>query len=189
MILRELDNELYEVVLAPGVSEDEFLEKQKNGTIKFIQINQEELPVTSENEQRYFSKVFYKLNSDNIVIDYDRTVKLWIEDKYKEIENFIYSKYQQAKQASDQADKEYYTTLLKAKGIDNLEAVVVAKVQDFFNDVPLENLVDDVVDEDKEAYIQLIKVGIRVTWVQMCKQELKLAITENREPKFPEYPL
>ena len=108
---------------------------------------------------------------------------------YDSCRNYIYQYYPIDKQASDQADKEYYTTLLKAKGIDNLEAVVVAKVQDFFNDVPLENLVDDVVDEDKEAYIQLIKVGIRVTWVQMCKQELKLAITENREPKFPEYPL
>jgi len=65
----------------------------------------------------------------------------------------------------------------------------VLKVQDFFKGAKLESLVEDVADENKEAYIQLVKVGIRVTWVQMCKQELKKAIEEDREPNFPEYPL
>jgi len=44
-------------------------------------------------------------------------------------------------------------------------------------------------DENQEAYIQLVKVGIRVAWVQQCKAELKAAITEKREPSFPPYPL
>ena len=189
MILRELSNKLYEIILPDGVSEEKFLKKQENGTVKFLQVDPEELPSTPEDERRHFSKVFYELSNGNIVIDYERTVEQWLEDQYKAIEDFIYSKYPQGKQASDSADKEYFSTLLKAKGIQNLEATIAVKIQDFFKGVALENLVEDIADENKEAYIQLIKVGTRVTWVQMCKQELKKAIAENREPEFPEYPL
>ncbi|SFP60276.1 hypothetical protein [Hydrogenimonas thermophila] len=106
-----------------------------------------------------------------------------------QISTFIYRYYPQSKQASDQADKEYFTTLLKANGAENLEADIVARVQNFFAGKTLDEVVEDVTDENKEAYIQLIKVGIRVTWVQMCKQELKKAIEEDREPEYPEYPL
>jgi len=116
--------------------------------------------------------------NENLDIDYDA-----------QITEYIYIHYPPAKQASDQADKEYFSTLLKANGAKNLEADIVTRVQNFFKGAKLESLVEDVVDENKEAYLQLIKVGIRVTWVQMCKQELRRAIEEDREPNFPEYPL
>lgn len=51
------------------------------------------------------------------------------------------------------------------------------------------NTIEDLTDDTREAYLQLLKVGIRVTWVQRCKSELKKAIEENREPIYPEYPL
>ena len=116
--------------------------------------------------------------NESLDIDYDA-----------QITEYIYIYYSPTKQASDQADKEYFSTILKAKGVENLEVIVAAKVQDFFKGATLESLVADIADEDKEACIQLTKVGIRVTWVQMCKQELRKAITENREPEFPKYPL
>jgi len=116
--------------------------------------------------------------NESLDIDYDA-----------QITEYIYIYYSPTKQASDQADKEYYTTLLKAKGIENLEADIVTRVEKFFAGSTLDEVVADIPDENKEAYLQLIKTGIRVTWVQMCKAELRKAIAENREPKFPEYPL
>ena len=189
MIFRELNNKLYEITLPAEISEEEFLEKQKNGTVKFLQISPEQLPTVPDDEQRHFSKVFYELDGENIVIDYERTVEQWLNDKYKEIENFIYSKYPQAKQNSDLADKIYYETLLKAKGVENLEADITKRVKDFFAGSTLDDVVADVADENKVAYTQLIKVGIRTTWVQLCKDELKKAIAENREPVYPDFPL
>jgi len=112
-----------------------------------------------------------------------------IDAKYDSCKNFILQHYPQIKQQSDSADKEYFTTLLKANGVQNLEADIVARVQNFFAGKTLDEVVEDVPDENKEAYIQLVKVGIRVTWVQQCKAELKASIAEDREPNFPKYPL
>jgi len=189
MIFRELNNKLYEITLPAGVTEDEFLEKQKYGSVKFIKVNPENLPAVPNDEQRHFSKIFYKLNNENIVIDYKRTVEQWLKDKYKGIEDFIYSRYPQGKQNSDLADKIYYETILKVDGIENLEADIATRVRNFFAGSSFDKVVEDVNEENKHAYSQLVKVGIRTTWVQLCKKELKTAIAENREPKYPEYTL
>jgi len=133
--------------------------------------------------------MFFKLENGKIIPDLERIKKSWIENKYKEIENLIYSKYPQSKQNSDLADKLYYENLLKAKGIKNLEADIVKRVEEYYKGKNLDEVISDVADENKESYLQLIKVGIRVTWVQMCKNELKKAIEEQREPEFPKYPL
>ena len=189
MIFRELNNKLYEIMLPAEISEEEFLEKQKNGTVKFLQVNPEELPKINEDEKRHFSKIFYGLDGENIIIDYERTVEQWLNDKYRDIENYIYSKYPQSKQNSDLSDKIYYENILKSKGIESLENDIITRVKDFFTGKTLEEVIEDISDENKEAYLQLLKVNIRVTWVQMCKDELKKAIDENREPDFPKYPL
>jgi hypothetical protein len=102
---------------------------------------------------------------------------------------FIYHYYPQNKQNSDLADKLYYENLLKSAGVANLESDIVARIERFFGGESIDEVVGDVSEEHKEAYVQLVKVGIRVTWVQRCKAELKAAIAENREPQFPEYPL
>ena len=105
------------------------------------------------------------------------------------LREYIYKYYPQDKQNSDLADKLYYENILKAKNIENLEADIVKRIERFYNGESLDEIVSDVIDENKEAYLQLIKVGIRVTWVQMCKAEYKKAIEENREPNYPKYPL
>ena len=131
-----------------------------------------------------------EFNIEDIQAEADRLIaEKLLNDKYNQTTDFILQHYSTIKQQSDQADKEYFSTILKAKGVENLESIVAVKVQNFFAGKTLEEVVEDVADEDKEAYLQLIKVGIRVTWVQMCKAELRKAIAENREPKFPEYPL
>ena len=102
---------------------------------------------------------------------------------------YIYTHYPQTKQNSDLADKLYYENLLKSQGVQNLEADIVARVQNFYDGKSLEEVLADVDAEHKEAYEQLVKVGIRVAWVQQCKAKLKAAIAEDREPNFPQYPL
>ena len=105
------------------------------------------------------------------------------------ITSYIYNHYPQTKQNSDLADKLYYENILKANGFENLEQTIVAKVVEFENGKSFDELLSDVNDANKEAISQLLKVGIRVTWVQKCKEELKKAIKEDREPNYPKYPL
>jgi len=62
-------------------------------------------------------------------------------------------------------------------------------VKEFYNGKSIDEVTENVANENKEAYEQLIKVGIRVAWVQHCKRELKAAIDEQREPNYPKYPL
>jgi len=107
----------------------------------------------------------------------------------KEIENHIHNHYPQTKQNSDLADKLYYENILKANGFKNLEQVIVSKVVEFYeNNKSIDELLSDVDDANKEAISQLLKVGIRVTWVQRCKEEFKKSIAEDREPSYPPFP-
>jgi len=106
-----------------------------------------------------------------------------------QITNFIYKYYPQDKQNSDIADKMYYETVLRAKGFENLDLLVSDSVKAYLEGTTIEELVADLDEEDKVPAEQLLKVGIRVTWVQMCKAELALAIAEERTPVFPAYPL
>ena len=115
--------------------------------------------------------------------------KAKLDEKYKGVTNYIYKHYPQTKQNSDLADKLYYENVLKAGGFENLEQVIVGKVVEFENGKSFDELLSDVDEANKEAIAQLLKVGIRVTWVQRCKEELKKALTEDREPSYPAYPL
>jgi len=188
MIFRKDNNGLlYKIKVK---DEDNFLKAQLKGSLTYIQVDNKSLPNSK------FREIFYKIEDDNIVVDMDRTFKKWIELKQKEIRNFLYSKYPQSKQSSDLADKMYFENVLKAK-VDadgakvypDLETIIVAKVIEFDNGSTLDDLLSDVVDEDKESIKQLLKVGIRVSWVQKCKSELKSALAEDREPNYPAYPL
>ena len=86
MVLRELNNKLYKITLPRGITEEQFLDKQKNGSVKFLQVSYENLPKVNEDEKRNFNEIFYELDGESIVIDYDRTIERWIDDKYRQIE-------------------------------------------------------------------------------------------------------
>ena len=139
------------------------------------------------------SEKFLKVVDGEVVVneEFKRLDLLLREQKRYEsyIARHIFQSYPQTKQNSDLADKLYYENLLKSQGVQNLEADIVARVQNFYDGKSLEEVLADVDESHKEAYEQLVKVGIRVAWVQQCKAELKAAIAEDREPNFPKYPL
>ena len=106
-----------------------------------------------------------------------------------ELTDYIYSNYPQSKQNSDVSDKMYYETVLKASGETNIEANVMNAVLGFFSGKTLDEVLLAITTNDVESYEQLIKIGIRVTWVIRCKQELKRALAEDRDPIYPKMPL
>ena len=187
MIFRIKDNLLYEINLY-GISEDEFLKKQDGGKVKIVKLSVFDLPKLPKTEKRIFRKIFYKYSAKgNLIIDKARTEKKWIEDKYKQLEKYIYTYYPPVKQQSDIADKNYYEVLLKNEGITDLDKDIITRTKNYFeNGRKLDDVVSDIADENKkEAYLQLIKTAIRVAWVIDCKKELKQAINEKREPEYP----
>jgi len=112
-----------------------------------------------------------------------------INNLYKDCSNYIYKYYPQEKQSSDLADKIFFENILKADGYKNLEKDIVSFVVDFRNGKNIKDILKNIEDKYKEGIEQLIKVGIRVDWVQQCKKELKDALKEGREPNYPKYPL
>jgi len=187
MLFRIKNNLLYEIQLN-RISEDDFLKAQENGKVKFVKLSVFDLPKPAKTEKRVFSKVFYKYSAKgNLIIDKDRTEQKWLEDKYKQLEDYIYSYYPPVKQQSDIADKNYYEVILKDNGVTGLDKDITARTKKYFaNGRNLDDVVSDITDENtKEYYLQLIKTAIRVTWVIDCKRELKTAITEKIEPKYP----
>ena len=190
MIYRIKNNLLYKVDMFRGVTEDEFLKAQESGKAKFIKLSYEDLPNLPKAEKRTLNEIFYKYSAKgNLIIDKARTEKKWIEDKYKQVENYIYNYYPPIKQQSDVSDKVYYETLLKAKNYKDIELQLVNAVEDFLKGKTIDNILNDnnVADEDIEPITQLLKLGIRVTWVINCKKELKQAISEKREPNYPRF--
>jgi len=170
----------------PLEDEDVFLRAQKNGKLEYIKVLKAELPKYSGSLK--INKLFYKRVDEKIILDIDRILNAWIDKLYLQIESILYLKYPQSKQSSDLADKLYFENALKAKGVKTLEKTIVTKITAFNDGKTFDEILDGVADENKEAMAQLLKVGIRISWVQACKSELKTAIAENREPVYPEFP-
>lgn len=101
---------------------------------------------------------------------------------------YIHRYYPPMKQGEDSTWKNYYETLLKAKGIKNLEADIVAKVKEFQSGKTLDSVVADVDEALKPAYLKLIKIGLRTSWAFNTINEHLLAEAENREPNYFDFP-
>jgi len=125
----------------------------------------------------------------------------------------IYSNYPDIKQKSDLSDKEYFETYLKIRNIDEIafrkalaEAVekVYSGVSDFDTEVSAlkQQFPTPAGDVEWELAIeQLLKVSIRVMFVQLCKAvhrqlktQIEQATNENELPDlnnipFPRLPL
>jgi len=100
----------------------------------------------------------------------------------------IHKFYTPNNQGEDGTWKNYYTTLLKAKGIENLEADIVSKVVAVQGGQTLGDVLVDVEEELKSAYEKLVKVGLRSSWAFKIIEEATLAATENREPSYIDFP-
>lgn len=185
MIFRIKNDRLYKIVPNNGITEDAFLEAQKNGMIKFIKVNRDSLPEsTLKNVQ-----VFYKYDDDkNIVVDNRRTMAEWTKVKHSELQHLIYDKYPQAKQGSDLADKMYYETELKASGAVDLEKTVYNVIVDVVTGTPFADALAKVDENVRQGVGQLVKTGLRIKWIQDCKLVLKEALTTLTEPTYPTFP-
>jgi len=101
---------------------------------------------------------------------------------------YIYRYYTPNMQTEDSTWKNYWTTLLKAKGAENLEADIVGRVVSLKEGKSLAEVLEDVVDELKPAYAKLVKIGARSAWAFDTIQEFLAAANENREPNKIPFP-
>jgi len=184
MIFRVKNNRLYKVEIKKEL-EDIFLQNQQGGSVKFIKVTEDELPEIEPHLPK-----FYKYDENKkIVPDMDRIKKEYAKVLKEKVSRYIFTYYPQEKQNSDLADKLYYENILKAKGVSKIEKGINNRVIDFYNGKTIEETIKNISDENKEAYRQLVKVGIRVAWVQMCKDAYKEAIANLSKINLPKYPL
>ncbi|WP_294948234.1 hypothetical protein [Sulfurivirga sp.] len=117
-------------------------------------------------------------------------------------EQHILRHYPQTKQASDTADKMYFETVMRASGTyPSLDADITQAVADYYTarasgtpKTPAELAAALAQPGDEAAIEQLIKVGIRVKWVQDCKVAYREAVVALQtggaaELNLPDYPL
>lgn len=177
------DKTLTRINVPLGQSEEQFLQGLPKD--KYIQVDPKDLPVSN-----FYHKPTYKIADDgNIIIDEEKSFEVWIEQKKEELRKYIETRYPEWKQRSDIADKFYFETYLRFEGIENLEQTIVELYNNFINGIDIENDLAQYKDKNiRAAIVQLIKVAVRVGWVQMCKQELSRAIQEKREMAPPPYP-
>jgi len=95
------------------------------------------------------------------------------EDRYISLKitttNYIYENYPQNKQNSDLTDKFYFDSQLREAGITDLDKQVNDQVTAFYSGTSIDDIIAGLTDDMKIPLGQLIKVAIRVQWVQMCK--------------------
>ena len=100
----------------------------------------------------------------------------------------IYRYYTPNMQTEDGTWKNYYTTILKASGVENIETDIVSKIQELQSGKTLTEVVASVDDALKPAYEKLVKIGARASWAFKVIEESILAQTENREPNYIDFP-
>lgn len=151
--------------------------------------NRPELPLHIKNSLLLKSPVLLTPETDFEALQ-SKLQQAELQAKYDAIAEHIYLQYSELKQAQDAKWVDSYTTKLKAIGVENLEAQIVSMTSEFLSGESLEECVGDIENAiQKEMYIKLIKVAIRTQWAEDCITEGKAAIAEDREPKYPEYPL
>ena len=119
------------------------------------------------------------------------------------VERHILRHYPQTKQASDTADKMYFETVMRASGAyPSLDADITQAVADYYTaqasgtpKTPAELAGSLAASAGDEVGLeQLIKVSIRIKWVQDCKAAYHAAVADlqaGNSPtlNLPDYPL
>jgi len=118
----------------------------------------------------------------------EEKIILELEQKYKNIEIYIYSVYSQSAQSQDLMWSNAYRTKLVALGQTEIEQKVVNYATLFFSGQTLENILSSVEEQIRPFYEKLVKVAIRTEWAEQAIIEGKLAIEEGREPNYMEFP-
>lgn len=126
---------------------------------------------------------------ENVEIELPKvTAEDLIAEKGRNLERYIYSKYTQKNQAQDQVWTDNFRTKLVAMGVTGIEVKVINGVKAFMNGTPIAEYLKDEQAETIPLLTKLIEIAIRSEWAFMCIQEGKLAIAENREPVYAEFP-
>ena len=159
MIFRIKNNKLFEVVLNSIISENKFLEKQKNGTTKFIQIDYKDLP-----KEKITFKPFYKLEDEKIVIDEERTSKYNIEMLKKSIEkraDDLVKNQLKELDYNDMGEVALYTTNENSKWHGEAVALrqwiedIYKKMYELIDTVTVDNYKDINLDEIKTEFLKI----------------------------------
>jgi len=112
-----------------------------------------------------------------------------VAKKNQAIEDYIYSKYTQTKQAQDAGWVANFTTKLVAGGVLDLDEQIVNFTFLFYEGKTLKEILIDIDDAVKPMYEKLVKVAVKNEWAYNCIQAGKKAITDNTEAVYPAFPV
>ena len=128
----------------------------------------------------------------------EERISLATKEKIDAIGIHIYLNYSEKKQSQDSTNKAYSQTVIIGVTAQTdtpitLDALTVEVMNTVLEILAGNLLIEDYVatksDDLKRHYAKLVKVGLRLKWMHLCKDEGALAISENREPNYPEYPV
>lgn len=112
------------------------------------------------------------------------------EDRYINLKitttAYIYENYPQNKQNSDLTDKFYFESQLREAGVADLDKQVNDQVAAYYSGTAMDDIIAGLTDDMKIPLGQLIKVAIRVKWVQMCKSAYMDAKLNNTVLTLPD---
>jgi len=91
-----------------------------------------------------------------------------------ELEKFIYSQYSREKQTQDNTNFLYNSFLTDTENL-KVDVIKYLKTKQFPENI-------------QDAYLKCLKIAIKSHWVRNCVAECKLALKENRESKYPDFP-
>jgi len=161
----------------------------KDGSMDFISVDENEIP----------DMYTVKIPSSKYDV-WDEEAQEWvfsIEKKSSFIGKHIYYYYTRDKQSQDRGYQAYAQAVIVGVASQmatpvTLDALTIeimgAVLQIHDGNLTLADYVGTKADELQEHYAKLVKIGSRLRWAKMCADEGKLALVEEREPKYAEYP-
>lgn len=111
-----------------------------------------------------------------------------IDEKSQAIEDHIYKNYSKDKQAQDTSWIANFKTKLVASGVNDIDIQIVSFTSSFLQGKKLSEILTKIDKQVKPMYEKLVKIAVKSEWTLSCVQEGKLAIAQNREPVYAEFP-
>ena len=155
------------------------------------------LQVLRPGEEFHFENGIFVFKNKKVVIPTEKEIEDTIADltlqakivaAQQGIEDFIYSKYSQKKQAQDNTWNAIFRTKLNALGVEDLDLKIVSAVRSFFKGIAFDEVIKTVASDQQEMFGKLVKIAIRTEWASMCVTEGITSIKEDRAAKYQEYP-
>ena len=118
-------------------------------------------------------------------------VLAYLRSKETDIVRHVYRYYPLEKQTHDEKyTSAYITKLMVLHGMNDVRSRIVAAVGAYYQgEGDLDKIIANYSDGQEEMFGKLVKIGIRTEWALQVVNEGGLAIEENRQPKYPKFPL